>query len=505
MNRRQFLWTAACFASRSAAESPAVTFSCDNARLQRVYDTALATLAANVQPVDNYPRPLLFEGATYLGAWLECAPLESLVYAPIAPAVARATHEVFFDLQREDGYIHCWFRKDRMGAAQIQMVVPIAETALELYQTLRDSAFLEKAYRACSRWDEWLMRYRNTRKTGLCEAFCEFDTGHDNSPRFKGKPKACPNQDARECPKVEGLPYLAPDLSATVYGGRVALAAMAREMGRPGEQERWLAAAADIRRGIMERLYDPRDAAFYDRDAGDTFVRIRGDAITRVMGEHVVDRKTFEEIWRRQLRNPAAFWTPYPFPSIAADDPTFTRPTGRNSWGGASQALTALRTPRWMEHYGKYADFTHLMRRWVEAIVRAEQFLQQLDPITGEATTDRGGYSPAALVLLSFVRRLYGVVQNGETLEWNCRLPEGAGECSVTSGAAILKNNKAKSVLSLAGKDIAEVSGEVRVITGTDGSMRKLVGTAGSKVQVTIRRNGSRKGYSVAPDQTIAL
>ena len=510
MNRRQFLYAttaAAGLAARPAlpADTPAVSFSCDNPKLQRVYDSALTTLAANVQPVDSYPRPLLFEGATYLGAWLECAPLESLVYAPIAPAVARATHEVFFDQQREDGYIHCWFRKDRIGSAQIQMVVPIAATALDLYRTIRDSAFLEKAYRACSRWDEWLMRYRNTRKTGLCEAFCEYDTGHDNSPRFEGKPKACPNQDARVCAPVEGLPYLAPDLSATVYGGRVALAAMAREMGRAADQARWTAAAESIRRLILDRLYDSRDAAFYDLDSNNRLVRIRGDAITRVMGEHVVDRKTFDLVWKRQLRNPAAFWTPYPFPSIAADDPKFIRPTGRNSWGGATQALTALRTPRWMEHYGKYADLAHLMRQWVEAVVRSEQFLQQMDPWTGAFSSDRGGYSPAALVLFSFVRRLYGVVSNGDTFEWNCRLPDGARECTTTAGPAKLVNTIAKSVLSIAGKDVAEVSGEVRLITAADGSPQKLIGTAASKVQVTLRRAGKQKTYPVAPDQTVAI
>jgi hypothetical protein len=32
-----------------------------------------------------------------------------------------------------------------------------------------------------------------------------------------------------------------------------------------------------------------------------------------------------------------------------------------------------------MEHYGKYADFTRLMTRWVEAIVHSGQFLQQME------------------------------------------------------------------------------------------------------------------------------
>ena len=62
----------------------------------------------------------------------------------------------------------------------------------------------------------------------------------------------------------------------------------------------------------------------------------------------VKDKAIFDAVWTRQLHNPKAFWAPYPLTSIAMDDPAFVRPIPRNSWGGASQALTALRAPRWM-------------------------------------------------------------------------------------------------------------------------------------------------------------
>jgi hypothetical protein len=89
------------------------------------------------------------------------------------------------------------------------------------------------------------------------------------------------------------------------------------------------------------------------------------------------------------------------------DDPAFVRPIPRNSWGGATQALTALRAPRWMEHYGKQAELGHLMRQWCEAIERHTEFRQQMDPLTGEFTQpDPGGYSPAALAYLSFAQSL---------------------------------------------------------------------------------------------------
>ena len=343
------------------------------------WDAALTVLGENVHSVPAYDNPVLFEGSTYKGIWQECGPHEALVYAglrafvpprpggPTPLEVARNNHMAFFALQHSDGQLPASVKLTETGFGQIQMVVPIAATAWELSQIVKDEEFLTTAYGACSRWDAWLRRYRDTRKTGLVEGFCTYDTGHDNSPRWKGIPNRCPDADARKCPPVASLPRLCPDLSATVYGARVALASMAEALGKTAEAARWREDAETIRRLILARLYSPEDAAFYDLDAQNKFVRIRSDVISRVMGEHVLkledrhDRKIFSAVWERQLHNPEAFWAPYPLTSIAQNDPTFVRPIPRNSWGGASQALTALRAPRWMSFYGKQAAMEYMM------------------------------------------------------------------------------------------------------------------------------------------------
>jgi len=389
------------------------------------WDAALAVLAGNLRTVPGYPLPLLFEGSTYQGIWQECGPHEGLVYANLAKYIpvgqakitpleaARNNHMAFFELQRPDGQLPASIKTTENGYGQIQMVVPIAATAWELAQLNKDEVFLKTAYASCSRWDAWLRQYRDTRKTGLVEGFCTYDTGHDNSPRWKGIPNRCPDADARKCPPLPSMPRLCPDLSATVYGGRVALAAMANALGKKAEAARWKRDAETIRRLIIDKLYCPEDAAFYDLDAQGNFVRVRSDVISRVLGEHVMDlahardRAIFNAVWSRQLHNPKSFWAPYPLSSIAQDDPAFVRPIPRNSWGGASQALTALRAPRWMAHYGKQAELNELMRQWCQAILRHGEFRQQMDPQTGEFTQpDPGGYSPAALAFLSFASAL---------------------------------------------------------------------------------------------------
>ena len=174
----------------------------------------------------------------------------------------------------------------------------------------------------------------------------------------------------------------------------------------------------------------PEDAAFYDLDAQDHFVKVRSEILTRICGEHVVDQKMFDDLWQRQI-HAAAFWPAYPLPSVAMDDPKFVRPIPRNSWGGATQALTALRAGRWFDHYHRSAEFTQMMDAWCEAMQRdvadhAPGFRQQMDPLTGGfSQEDPAGYSPCALVMLDYTWRLAGIVEEPDALHWNIR-PEHA-------------------------------------------------------------------------------
>ena len=462
-----------------------------------MYTQALDVLARNITKVSGYPEPVLIEGSNYSGIWMECAPQEGLVYADIRRDIARNNHLAFFALQKDDGQIPCWSRTTAIGFGQIQMVVPIAATAWELSTRTGDQELLERSYAGASRWDAWLRRYRNTRGTGLCEGFCTYDTGHDNSPRWTGMPNRCPDADARKLPPEPSLPRLSPDLSATVYGGRVALAAMARALGRNSEADRWQAEGEDIRTRILQRLYVADDASFYDLDAQDRFVRVRSDVIGRVLGEHVVDQKLFATIYERQIHNPQAFWAPYPLASIALNDPAFVRPITANSWGGPSQALTALRAPRWMEHYGKSADLAHLMQRWASAILAAGAFLQQMDPVSGSFTSDKGDYSPAALVFLDFTWRLAGVRQVGDALEWNVRPPAAGVQSSFRlrlspTRVAEMRYSSGRATLLLNGKPQYTVAGVVRVVTDAEGIARSVGGIADGTSRATLTHASGR-------------
>ncbi len=287
---------------------------------------------------------------------------------------------------------------------------------------------------------------------------------------------------------------------------------MAKALGKTGEADRWTEDAETIRDLIIEKLYDPVDGAFYDLDADNKFVRVRSSTIMTVLGEHVPEPGVFDDVWTRQAHNPKAFWAPYPFPSVALNDPQFVRPIPRNSWGGATQALTALRAPRWMEHYGKSAELGDLMQRWIEAFLQAKgEFRQQMDPLTGEFTVaDPAGYSPAALVCLDFLWRLSGVRQQGDLLEWNVRPPLEHGRSHfsrrIGTASAELNYDGRHAEVRLGNNRIARVSGVVRLLTKKDGSLDSAIGIDSNEQQVTIDVVGSlKRGFRLAPNERVVL
>jgi hypothetical protein len=289
---------------------------------------------------------------------------------------------------------------------------------------------------------------------------------------------------------------------------------MAAALGKTGESDKWSGSARKIRSLILSRLYVPEDAAFYDLDAQDHFVKIRCDILSRMCGEHVPDRALFDELWPRQMHNPKAFWAPYPLPSVALDDPLFVRPIPRNSWGGASQALTALRAGRWFDHYGRSAEFTFLMDRWCQAIQNDMSFRQQIDPLNG-AFTQEGmpNYSPAALVMLDYTWRLAGVREEPDALHWNVRPGHPAAQAAqfqMPADAGVTAEmiyHKHGAELRLAGKPLGRIDGgAVRFVTDKAGVPRELLGIGEQPQKITLRLTGKApRQVAVRANQRIAL
>ena len=134
------------FAAAQETEKPSIGFTTSDSACQSRYQSALGLLARNILTMPGYAKPLLIEGSSYRGVWLECGPHEGLAYSLIRPDIARNNHAAFFELQREDGQLPCNVKTTETGHGHIQMVVPIAATAWELAQQTQDEQLAAQAY-----------------------------------------------------------------------------------------------------------------------------------------------------------------------------------------------------------------------------------------------------------------------------------------------------------------------------------------------------------------------
>jgi len=408
-------------------------------KIHQLYTEAMNRIKnVHISYFKDMDKPLFLISEQYPGLWMEHV-YDSVMLARLEPDylnVAENAIHLFIDRQKENGQLPYSVmdrnkRKDlpENGAArysQIQECVSFFSLAFDVYEMNKNVHFLEKIYSAGQKWDTWLRNCRMTTQRGLIEMFVGYDTGHDNSGRLDGM--ACQGnytvngvcQSAEILPPDDGItPILAVDMNCNFYGDEKALAHMAKALGRDEEARKWNASADEIKKKIFDLCYDEKDAFFYDVDRNGNKRRYKSSTIFHLFLEKVLDinkdKALIDRIYREHISNPNEFWTPYPFPSMAINDPSVPAHKECNSWGYYTQGLIVLRCSRWMDDYGYGADYDFILKKWLEAWTKHYEtipFAQEIDPITGVPTKSSKWYSSCMLNYIYAVRRLGFINQN---------------------------------------------------------------------------------------------
>ncbi|WP_199731652.1 MGH1-like glycoside hydrolase domain-containing protein [Cohnella endophytica] len=495
-----------------------VKFAASPNRLENVYYNAVGKLADCVKP-DGKGGLILQEGGVYDGCWLESTgTINAEILSRFCPGTAQTTFGRFAELQREDGLIPYKVTGNGPVFKQIQLVTPPARSVWNHYRMNgRDRVFLRKMYDALAGYDEWLAKYRDTRGTGCVEAFCAFDTGHDLSPRFWHVPDT-PEQDdpSRYDPNNPALPFLAPDLTASVYCGRVYLARMAEELGLGEMSSEWKNKAEQSMSSLIEHCFCEEDGFFYDLDSGGRFNRIQTDVMLRVLACEVGDDRFFASSLERYLLNSRKFFSKYPFTSIAMDDPRFDPFTSYNTWGGAVNFLSLIRAPHAFERHGRHVELTWVLQPIVSAMSRMERFGQCLSPWTGEEGYTET-YSPAILGVLDYIERLCGIVPTPEdelwftgllpqTLDHGAKLADETAYARRVDGIEYeLHNTREECAIYRDGRLLCGFPYGVRVVTDRSGTLTKLVGMSFRPLEGNIRLDDRDIPFRIEGNETLRL
>lgn len=533
--------------------------------LEDVYYEAIYRLLDCIKP-NARGEGILQEGGVYDGCWLESTgTINTELLSRFVPEVARATFEQFARHQREDGLIPYKISKDEPTFRQIQLVTPLARSVWNHYKLNGENkAFLMKMFDALVHYDEWLATYRNMRGTGCVEAFCTFDTGHDLSARFWHVPDTPYEGDPKRYdPNSPVLPFLAPDLTASVYCSRKYIGKMGGELGdelsdelsdelegglvdgREGDehgeahndaqanaqanaqvQAEWEAKAEQSLHSLMTYCYDEEDQFFYDVDRHDRFVRIQTDVLLRVLASEVGDAAMFDRMLQKYLLNMRKFFAKYPLTSVAMDDPRYDPHSTYNTWSGATNFLTLIRTPHAFEHHQRYVELTWIMMPIMNAMARFERFGQVLSSWTGEEGYTES-YSPAILGVLDFIERCCGVLPRPDGDVWatallpaamdhGLEIAKGTGYSRAIDGKVFeliisrettdgadsdVKNKGKHATLYIDGHKTYSFPEGLRMVTNRDGELKAVIGMSARTVEGVLTYRDATYPIKIAGNQ----
>lgn len=314
---------------------------------------------------------------------------------------ARGTLLTFFDHQKDDGSMP--------GIVYVNGVHPTASyfadwggslDALEEVQP--DREFLGQAMHSLSRYAAWLARTRDPDSVGLYRVRDPYETGQEYMSRY-----TVVDASADTHHFDYGLNLFGVDITVYAYRLHRALARAAALLEQREPQRAHDRTAARIRDAVRERMWDARTGLFADVDprSGErTGVKAAicfYPWMTDIAGpEHItgLEKNLFDE---------RSFWTPFPVPSTAADDPTFDangywKGVRRSCpWNGRVWPMTNCHVAEALANVA-ITHAPHLRGRAADLILRTVHMMffdgdparpnafEHYSPLTGEPCTYRG-------------------------------------------------------------------------------------------------------------------
>jgi putative isomerase len=325
----------------------------------------------------------------YVGVWQWDAFFHALAYRHVEKHLAQDQIRIVLDHQREDGMIpdaiHDEGTVTRLNFpvdADVTKPPLIAWAAYKLYEMDGDREFLDEIYEPVVRWNNWWFDQNDIDGNGLCEYQHPFSSGLDDSPLWD-----------------DGMPVEAPDLNTYLYLQQESLAKIASAIGKQEDVEMWRGRAEAMVGRLVEFAWDQESGFFWARRNGSR-VNVRTPfnlfpLITGRMPPEIAERLVTHLTDERQ------FWTRYPVPSVALDDPKYT--PGK-MWRGPTWVNVNYLLIEGLQRSG-YADLAHeLRRRTLDLINSRDDIYEYYDPVSGEnppSAASMFGWSSAVFIDLA--------------------------------------------------------------------------------------------------------
>lgn len=239
------------------------------------------------------------------------------------PRYCRTNVEAFLDRQLECGFVARTLVDPRMRQHFKPFLAQIA--LLGSRQTGSFAWLNEKYYERIKKYLDYWFWYCDFDKNGLCVWDSADHTGMDNQVSRAG---------ALYSMTVEGV-----DLNCYLVRELQAMAILAAELGRPGEQAAFEQHAAEQIRRINDTFWDEQDGFYYDRhEHKGELVRVKSAAGFIPLWLGIVPPERVGRLVENHLHNPDEFWQAYPLACYAKTEPDYyqERRGGECNWRGTT-------------------------------------------------------------------------------------------------------------------------------------------------------------------------
>ena len=328
----------------------------------------------------------------YVGVWAWDAFFHALAYRYVDTRLAEDQLRVLLDHQRDDGMIPDAVHDEGVvtrlklpfAEAEIEVTKPplIAWTALKLYEHNQQRDFLDEIYEPLMRWNAWWFDRNDDDHDGIAQYNHPYSSGLDDNPLWDG-----------------GTPVESPDLNTYLVLQMDGLAKIADILGLAEDAAQWRAHADALMQKMITHFWDEQAGVFWAmRNHQPIRVLTPFNLYPLITGR--LDRAKTERLVAH-LFSPDKFWTRYPIPTVARNDPAHNP---NQMWRG----------PTWVNiNYlfieglarGGYLDRARELRdKTLELLMRHNDVYEYYNPETGDPPPNAAsvfGWSSAVFVDLA--------------------------------------------------------------------------------------------------------
>ncbi len=306
----------------------------------------------------------------YVGIWQWDAYFHAIAYRHIDKILAQNQFRIMLDHQRADGFIpdavHDEGTITQMSYpvnAEVTKPPLLAWAAWKLYETSGDREFIAETYDEVVAWNEWWFNNNDIDGDGLAEYQHPYSSGLDDSPLWD-----------------QGMPVTSPDLNTYLYLQMEALGYMARALNLFADAQRWEKRAQDLLDKMIRILWDEEEGIFKVTHQG-----LKVDVLTPFNLLPIMTGHLPPEIADRlveHLKNPEEFWTKFPAPTVAKNDPKYSP---QQMWRGPTWVNVNYMLIDGLERSGYLEVAGELRERTFEMVSGLKDIYEYYNPDTGQA------------------------------------------------------------------------------------------------------------------------